>query len=230
MSGTEPPVVVEAGDITAQPRRTGHRWTDLAIALSAILVSVTSLVVAIRQGETQSRLQAASTWPFLSFSNSNIGENRDSAIEFSIRNQGVGPALLKQVRMEYNGKPVQGFPELLQACCGWAPGVDVAALRRLGPEEASRGLPPEALAQVTGVFNASVRGPYAPGERRVFMSLPRTPQNTELWSRLNNVRQNVDLKACYCSALGECWRGDLSSMEQEKVRACPELGPLDYQD
>ena len=91
----EPPVSISTEGVHPEPRKTGHRLVDFSIALSAIVISLISLAVGIHHGRVQERLVAATSWPFLSF-----------------------PALLKSLVVRYKGKPVRGWFELLEQCCG----------------------------------------------------------------------------------------------------------------
>ena len=52
---------------------TGHRWLDLTLALSAMFVSIVSLILAVHSGHAMDRLVAANSWPFLLYDT----ENRD---------------------------------------------------------------------------------------------------------------------------------------------------------
>ena len=49
---SEPPIEVSAEGVEPKPRKTGHRASDLAIGLAALLISLISLAVAIRHGKT----------------------------------------------------------------------------------------------------------------------------------------------------------------------------------
>jgi hypothetical protein len=44
--------VVPDTETPAHPQRSGHRWVDLVLAASAMLVSIVSLAIAIRHGQT----------------------------------------------------------------------------------------------------------------------------------------------------------------------------------
>jgi hypothetical protein len=70
-----PPVNTGAEGVHAEPKRTGHRLLDLSIAVSAILISLTSLAIAIHHGRVQQKLVAANSWPFLtSITSNDFGE------------------------------------------------------------------------------------------------------------------------------------------------------------
>ena len=70
---SEPPIEVSAEGVEPKPRKTGHRASDLAIGLAALLISLTSLAVAIHHGKTQERLVAAIAWPYLTCITTNGG-------------------------------------------------------------------------------------------------------------------------------------------------------------
>ncbi len=64
---SEPPVHTSVDEVHAHAHKTGHRWVDMAIAISAITISVISLFVAIEHGKTEEKLVAANSWPFVIF-------------------------------------------------------------------------------------------------------------------------------------------------------------------
>ena len=75
---SELPVNVSADGVHPEPRKSGHRLLDFAIALSAIVISLISLTVAIHHGRVQERLVAANSWPFLFWSTSIEQDERGS--------------------------------------------------------------------------------------------------------------------------------------------------------
>src|SRR5580704_7329630 len=65
----------------SHPSHTGHRWLDIVLGLSAMFVSVVSLVVAVEHGRTMERMADANTrmvdansWPFVEFDSHNADE------------------------------------------------------------------------------------------------------------------------------------------------------------
>lgn len=85
----EPPLEIDADGVHARPRRTGHQWADLVLAVSAI-----------EHGRTEAEIVTASTWPFLIFS------------------AGGGPAHIESVVISMDGRPVHSAAEILARCCG----------------------------------------------------------------------------------------------------------------
>jgi hypothetical protein len=207
----EPPVNVHAEGVHPEPRKTGHRTVDFSIAASAIVISLISLGVAIHHGRVQERLVAANSWPFLIWNTSVDQDERGQRFSIYLANSGVGPALLKGLVVRYQGKPVHGWVELLQVCCG--------VERQAMPD-------PPALGFFTG---GQAKGVIAPGETRTLISLTRLPQNPQLWERLMAARLELTFEACYCSIVGDCWRSDLRALEQQHTQEC-NSGPDDYRE
>ena len=205
----EPPLHVEPDGLKPELRRSGHRWIDLVIAATAILLSLISLKVAVDNARTQEKMVAASSWPILFFSTGNQsdeGPSPQKLITLTVRNDGAGPALVKHVGVHYRERALAGSNALIRACCVPA---DVK------PQEL------EALSLGTQRIGQSV---IPPGGETTFIYMPETPQNAEAWAKLNRARFQLKFDVCYCSVLGECWRSDLSGMEPREVDQCPAEG------
>ena len=202
----EPPVHVEPEGLKPELRKVGHRWIDLTIALSAIILSLISLAVAIGNARTQEKMVAAATWPLLQFGTTNNTDG-EPVIRLTVSNTGQGPALLKTVDLLYDGRRVDNAAFLLAACCGWSRDVNAAV-----KSEGGRGL------IVTSRLGNVI---LAPGERVDFLELWRTEANAAVWDQLDQERFKLSFDACYCSVFDECWRSDLESLEPVSVRQCP---------
>jgi hypothetical protein len=208
---SEPPVNTRADDVHAEPRKTGHQFVDLAIACSAILISLISLGVAIHHGHVQQRLVAANSWPFLRFDFDNSrAQGGGQTVTYSIINSGVGPAVLKSLIVDYTGKRAHGFVELLQTCCGMPHGIDINGLLPLGFLGESRPI---------GVIRAR--------DQVVLFKFFRNPANIAMLDGIAAARDVVKFRACYCSIVGECWVSDLRSLDPQPVEAC-KASPDDY--
>ena len=116
---SEPLLQTGVDDVHAHAHKTGHTWVDLAMAISAITISIISLFVAVAHGRTEEKLVAASSWPFLTFSTSKNGlEAGGWTIDLRLQNSGVGPARVKWIRLVLDGKPVRDSADLMKRCCG----------------------------------------------------------------------------------------------------------------
>jgi hypothetical protein len=201
----EPPLAVSTEDIQVQPRRTGHSRTDLIIAVSAILLSVVSLFVAIQNASTQREMVAASTWPFVT-GWIRIGGNEHGDLQLGVGNSGVGPAKLRSFEVFYKDRPVTSARDLLRRCCG-LPADAEAANAILVPRTAST-----IVNQI--VLRAGVDQP-------AFVFRP-DPAVSDLAHRFSKAMNNVSFRACYCSVLDECWQTGGTAMEPVRVKSCRE--------
>jgi hypothetical protein len=116
----EPPLEISADGTQARPRRTGHDWLDIGVALAALFISLVSLYVAMENQNTQRELLAASSWPFLREVRSNDYSDRLD-IALGVSNGGVGPAKIREFQILYDGQPMRSALDLLRRCCGLGP-------------------------------------------------------------------------------------------------------------
>ncbi len=202
---TEPPIQTGVDHVHPHPHKTGHRWVDLVIAVSAISISVISLFVAIEHGEIERKLVAANSWPFIVFYSTMSGLVPGSrVVTLNLRNSGVGPARVQWVRVMLDGKLVRSHGELMAACCGLT--------RADSGQEIADGLYSQ---------NPMV-GVLPPRESVDVLTWRETPGHEALWAGLNAARHRLTLTACYCSVLDECWKTDLkSTTSPTPVKSCP---------
>jgi len=91
------------------PAHTGHRWLDIVLAVSAMFVSVVSLVVAIEHGRTMERMAEANTkmveansWPFVEFDSHDIDEQGKPEVRLVLINAGIGLARIKTFELWFD--------------------------------------------------------------------------------------------------------------------------------
>lgn len=186
---------------------TGRRWLDLLVGWSALGVSLLSIVLAIKHGNTMEKLVEAQTWPHVRLDNSNTRDGRRE-ISLVLRNAGSGPAKIQSVWATYQGKPVRSWPELLGACCSTVPGATV----------------PQLVAQTDGALVSG--GPEGvvllPGDAQLMLQLPLTPRNDTLWRRLDTERFQLKVTVCYCSVFDECYLAQTGVRDHPHVARCEE--------
>src|SRR4030095_11792395 len=102
--------------------RTGHRLLDLAVPVSALLISVISLVIGIHHGRTMqemaqanARLVQANSWPLLQYTTGNANDKGDPEITMKIENAGVGPAKLISLEIFQDDKRLRTPRDLVSA-------------------------------------------------------------------------------------------------------------------
>jgi len=190
-----------------EPPRTGFKWLDAAVAVGVLLVSVSSLIVAIvhsrtleRMADANVRLVEANSWPFLAYSTGNI-EGAMRAINMSVDNNGIGPAKIESFVVTWNGVPQRNAAALLKSCCAYE-------------HHSGDGL------QFSEVQGQVLRA----GARLNFLYFPRTPETAAAWDRLDRGRTSskLDVNICYCSVFDECWGGDITefTLHPRRVDKC----------
>lgn len=210
MTDETPPPVHNPQD----PKPTGHRWLDMVVAFSALLISTVSIFVAYQSNQSMERLTRASSWPFLQIGSGNATDDGVPQLSFAVSNVGTGPARVYDFEMRVDGQPLpEGghlLTRLLLACCEAE--LDAAAERagsRIGAmgQDMSSPVPERFLAP-----NGDI---YA-------LAWPRTEQNRQLWTALDMARQGgrITSTVCYCSVFDECWIAHSNSFPPEEVDSC----------
>lgn len=155
---------------------------DLVVSFAAVAISLCALGASLVQTMVMRAQQHASVWPRLT-----VSLDGDSAhFTLSVRNAGVGPAQVVWAQASFDGRPVDGWPALLDHALDAAPGLPAG-------EEMRADL---SMGSVSG--NVLV-----PGEAsRVFAVEGRAARP------LLAVAARIGLRACYCSVYDRCWRLD----------------------
>jgi hypothetical protein len=194
---------------------TGHKWVDMTVAFSALLISVISLGVAILHGRTMERmaeanahLVAANSWPFLSYGAGTVTTNAGPRIRMGVVNSGVGPAKIESAELIWKGVAYRSDQDFLEACCGFD--------RASGTKFDSDLLSNEVLRS---------------GEQIKFLEFTQSA-STAVFAALQRAMLSRDLQlaVCYCSIFDECWKTDLAtlSLKPAPVPACaPPKVPFD---
>jgi hypothetical protein len=197
------------------PERTLARRLEMAVAIAALVTSVTSIWLSLSQGDDMARLVQAQSWPYLEYQTSNSADDGTKQIDIAVRNSGVGPAKIESFSISYDGKPAKGWAALIRACC--APdGHPINTTADLLADTDNRMMSARLRQRVLRASDSIT-----------LMRLPRTDANGALWAKLNEARFKLEMRVCYCSVFDECWVSDLRSTEQHAVRTCP-ADPVPY--
>ena len=156
---------------------------DMVVALSAVIISVASLYVALRADQTQERLLQSTVWPYVQYDTSDATATGTRRLAFELTNAGVGPAIIRSFSLAYDGHYVTTVHQLLTACC-------------MANASKSR----------HGVYISTVRDRVIMAHE-VVQFIQAVPQQTEpaTYTRLSDARSHVTIRLCYCSVLGDCW-------------------------
>ena len=167
---------------------------ELSVALAAVVVSVASLFVARHQAQVMDRQLAASVWPLLEYSTSNVTPTGVPRAVMSLRNAGIGPLRIRSFRVTRDQQAIGGFGDLVKGCCR----SDTAAIRR--------------MTIVTSYVGGRVL-PAGEGVEAIAVAFDTT--SAAPFRRLQRAMLDVDVRLCYCSVLGDCWVRESSSFSAD---------------
>ena len=164
--------------------------TDRIMAVSAIVVAVASLVVAVYEARTNREYQKVSVWPYVNQSNAWVpGEPYTR----NVANLGVGPALVKSFQVSVDGKPQRDWAEVSRALTGQPI--------------------PELV--YSSIHAGSVLLPDKPV---AVVKIPPGDTALRFWEQAQTPR--LSIRICYCSLYDDCWLSDARAEEPTPVDAC----------
>ena len=106
MTTTDPPVE-PAPPPARRAARFGASWdTDRIVALSAMAVGLCTLFITLYQTHLTRQAQSASVLPYLVFAINSTNEG----VYITLRNDGVGPAMVEDLRIHHRGREHQKDP------------------------------------------------------------------------------------------------------------------------
>jgi hypothetical protein len=150
---------------------------NLVTAAAAVFVGVAALIVSTYGVIVQRQQVRAQAWPHLQISTSNVG-----GFKIHVQNVGVGPAEIRSVAVQIDGRAVKNWSE---------------ALVRLGAKTDGGATTPSALSIVTSYLNAGRVVPSG-ADLPVLTIQDPLPEQARM-------TDHMDIELCYCSVLDECW-------------------------
>lgn len=192
------------------------RWLELAIAITALTTSVSSIVIALHHGRTMDRLvQAnsklvkANSIPYIVGGVSDVTPEGERVLSLDLANRGVGPALQRSLRVKVDGRYVTSVEELLAAS--------------LGPEQAT------AAEKILFIARNKRRTRFVgPAEQQMVFSTAKTPENTHYWELLEAAQSRWSIEYCYCSVFDECWYVASKWEEPKPIEECVRDEPHEF--
>lgn len=170
------------------------------IALSAIVLSVCGLFVAVYETSLVRREQRASVWPHVEVAASLTRER----IDVWVHNTGVGPARVRAAAVTYDGETKKDWEDMLRQV-GSNPAPLSSYYSLVGGRVLPRDSEPETIFRVT-----ADDGPKAPGliER----------------IRTQVIEGRIDVNLCYSSVYDECWTSSLQDVVKRSSGLAPRAG------
>jgi hypothetical protein len=177
-------------------------WLELAVAVTALITSISSIVLAIGNGKSMDKLVRANSIPYLQGGFSDITQEGADVLSLDLFNRGVGPAHEKSLRVKVDGRYVRSTTEFIDAS--------------LGPGSAAQAEPALSRMMKNRVPTRFVPG----GELQTVFRFARTPQNAQFWDRLAAAQSRWNVDFCYCSVFDECWIVPSKWIEPRPVKEC----------
>ena len=164
-------------------------WKDpeMLTALSAVFIGVVALIIGAYQAKVASDQRAASVWPYLEVARYSIQGNKYG---LNIVNKGVGPAIIKQMDVLVDGKPMTG----------WS-----TAFRTMINEDID----------IRSVYSTTNKTVIAVQESKEMVDIT----DDSLISKIQAVPDDIKVKICYCSIFNDCWLGG-RGIQPIEVKSC----------
>ena len=190
------------------PRKTGIRWLDLGLGLSAGIISLVSLWLGLHSAHSMEKLVTANSYPYVELMRSTSMERPGGGakafnrrVKYMMENNGVGPARIEWVQFSFKGQPVRDLSELVEKCCSAVPG------------------------QLSGI---DVRGNIAgslirPGAMVQMFAWDEPKTANPVFDALHRQMNDITYSACYCSVFDDCYL--TSSADDAKPRAVDQCTP-----
>jgi hypothetical protein len=173
----------------------------------ATFIALLAVGVAGYTAYMQRQQVRAAVWPILEFDSSN------GPIRFTLANKGVGPAIITDVILKVDNRPVKNWAEVLEKILG--PGYHPGEESDMSGRVFAAG---ESIAVFTPHDEAQNPIPF--------------DKSNPLWAKLDTDRSRVTVEICYCSTLGECWTlrgGGLTAGTTTQTRRCATPSDITFQ-
>lgn len=190
------------------------RWLELGIAMTALVTSVSSIVIAVHHGEIMQKLVQANSLPYMQGGFSEVTREGAEVLSLDLLNRGVGPAHETSLRVKVDGRYVRSVNELIAAS--------------LTPDQAAE----MAKARKEHILNINknvVHHRFIPGgDIQPVFRVAKTPENARYWQLLQAAQPKWDVEYCYCSVFDECWQVLGIWAEPEPVKQCVRDEPHEF--
>ena len=189
------------------PEQRETRGASRYDAVIATLVGLCALCVSAYTAHVQRQQVRAAVWPILYFDSSNAPD-----IHFTLANKGVGPAIIRNVTVKVDDKPVKNWREALEILLG--PGRHHAAESDMSGRVVAAG------------ESMTVLAPFGSAGK----PLNFDESNPE-WVKMNKNRERITVEICYCSTLGECWTLRAPGLGRSSTAAgrCPTASAVSFE-
>ena len=193
------------------------KWpnVEMTTALSAVVVGVAALIVAVdqsniarQQADLMERTVEASVWPMVQFDFAADQDLRNARATLTLRNSGVGPAIIRGIQINKDGAPIENVEAYLLR------NLDVTSGMRFDVD-VTRG---------TGRV-ISAGEVVTIGEAKWELAVGQIPSGMrDAIDAYFDELGELDGAICFCSVLDKCWINRTSDYANpEPVDACTDM-------
>ncbi len=179
----------DAPDITTpEARRRGGlpAWLEWVTSISALVVSISSIFIAVHNGHNADKALEAQTYPYLEQDRSDATPTGEKRLSVGFVNNGIGPAHEESFRIKVGGRYVTSLNELISSIVGPA---DITAVRH----------------DLHTLVNR-VPTRFIPANSTQFVfQMTRTEANARWYDAIDKASESWRMEVCYCSVFGACW-------------------------
>jgi hypothetical protein len=166
---------------------------DFVIAFCALLISTVAAVATVYQTRVIASEFSATVWPYVSLDVT----NSPSLFEFDLRNDGLGPAIVRSATITLDGKPQPSVEALLRTFAARDPRT-IAALRAGKRMRLTTSTPTPGLVIPANASHPIIQLEGAAYVQQFRAAIPR-----------------FGLSLCYCSLTGTCWAQSFHTRDTE---------------
>jgi hypothetical protein len=170
---------------------------DFVIAFCALLISTVAAVATVYQTHVIARQFSATVWPYVSFDET----TSPWSFELDLRNDGLGPAIVRSVNITLDGKRQASLEALLLTLSKGEPQLQPAARAAL-----------RAGAKVQITTSTPVAGLVLPANTQ---HVTFRVQGAALVPYFHPAFKRVGISLCYCSLTGTCWTQSFQTRDSE---------------
>lgn len=156
-------------------------------SIGAVLISVAALAIGIIQAQIMNEQQKimaeqqkASVWPYVDVDKKLRFSDGASNIEIYLENKGVGPAVVRNMELHFNGSRYSDFIGFLEA---------------LSTEEI------KVSSDLKFFISADLEKVLRSSERQLIFQISSDSLTAEQQKSL----AGIEISLCYCSVHGDCW-------------------------
>jgi hypothetical protein len=149
---------------------------EIIIAVASIITSVCALTISVVQTQIMQNQQHSSVWPYLEW----LPSFHNHAFYIAVENKGIGPAIVKNVKITIDNKEVEGD------------NMSMDLKKYINA--------PDTLATFYSTLNKRV---IKPGEIIRIIEIPYLSQGKKIAEALDKAA--IRIEVTYQSIYGECW-------------------------